>query len=125
MATLVLVSYVIAAIFAAIAVLLLLDAAANMGEWLFGAILIVLAGGFVPFIVAIAVLRGIRQTGWLAHAIAGLLVSLVAILTTALGMLANPLSLADNWPMLVSGAGAGLIYWLVFSLLDWTLPRSA
>ena len=122
---LILVSYIIAAVCAAIAVLLLLGAAANMGDWLPGAIAIVLIGGFVPFIVALVVLQGMRQTGWLAHAIAGLTVSLVAVLTTAPGMLANPLALAENWPMLVSGAGAGLVYWLVFRTLDRMLPPPA
>ena len=122
-AALIIVSYVVAAICAAVLVLLLLDAAANMGEWLVGAILLVLIAGFVPFVVAIGVLHGIRQTGWLAHAMAGLLVSLVAVVSTGPGMLANPLSLIENWPMLVSGAVAGLIYWLTFTTLDRVVPR--
>ena len=122
---LVLVSYIAAAICAAVLVLLLLDAAANMGEWLVGAIFIVLVAGFVPFVIAIGVLHRIRQTGWLAHTVAGLLVSLVAILLIGPGMLANPLSLAENWPMLVSGAAAGMIYWLVLRALDRMVPRPA
>lgn len=122
---LILSSYVIAAICAAVLVLLLLGAAANMGDWLPGAIFVVLVAGLVPFVVAIGVLYGIRQNGWLAHAVAGLAVSLVALVSTGPGMLVNPASLAENWPVLVSGAIAGLIYWLAFRMLDRVIPRPA
>jgi hypothetical protein len=109
-----LVSYVVATLIAAAAVLLLLGTPpADFVDFYPGAAMIVLVFALVPFALAIAILHAIKRTGWLAHAAAGLVVSLAAQFIMSPGMLGQPGALMDGWPIPVAGALAGLVYWLV------------
>ena len=135
----VLLSYGVAAIVAAVAVLVLLDLvelARNGwtgwlsivhwdGEMVWIGVFVTVVAAFIPFMIAIAILHVIRQTGWLAHLLAGLAVSFVAQLMFFRDLRHPPIDIAGVWPILVGGALAGLVYWAVRRWLAarWTVQR--
>lgn len=118
-------SYAIAATAAAICVLFMLgmDDAARGGifEWDVGYVIMasVLTASiaFVPFVLALGVLRIVRQTGWLAHLLAGLSVSIAAQLMHFRDFPNPPTPAFDGWEIPTAGAVAGLVYWAVRRLL--------
>jgi len=121
----VLVSYLVAAILAALVVLWLFVLAERGWDWAGGwdgtlvwpAVYIVLVSAFVPFLLAIGVLRLLGRRGWLAHLLAGVAVSLVAQFVVWFGMRPTLAGLIESWPLLAGGAAAGLAYWAVRSWL--------
>jgi uncharacterized membrane protein YjjP (DUF1212 family) len=108
------VAYLIASLVAAAIVLGLLGA-----DWQLypAAAMLVLGLGLLPFLAAIFLLHRIGHTGVVAHALAGLAVSLVAQLLLSPGLLVRPLAMLESWPILVGGATAGAVYWLVESAM--------
>ena len=123
----VLISYGVAAAVAGAAVLFLLDlsnlAQRGWSDWsyIFNwdwelvsiAIFITLVSGFVPFLGAIALLRAMHKTGWLAHILAGLAVSFVAQVIFFNDEIYPPFGSDGTWPILAGGAIAGLVYWAI------------
>ena len=123
----VLISYGVAAAVAGAAVLFLLDlsnlAQRGWSDWsyIFNwdwelvsiAIFITLVSGFFPFLGAIALLHAMRQTGWLAHILAGLAVSFVAQVIFFSDVLYPPFGADGTWPILAGGAIAGFVYWAI------------
>lgn len=90
------------------------------------AALIVMVYALLPFLAAIALLHVVKRTGWLAHAVAGAAVSLVAQIIMAPGLMMRPGEVVESWPMLLGGAVAGATYWLVLgALLPLTRRRVA
>lgn len=114
-----LVSYSIAALVAAAIVLLLIGSnRADFASFLIGATLLVLVFALAPFALALYILQAIRRTGWLAHGVAGLLVSLAAQLIMSPAMLLHPGAILDSWQLLVGGGVAGIVYWALFRFIS-------
>jgi hypothetical protein len=119
-----LLSFVVSAMAGAALVLLFLGSSlGELGSTFLPATLLVLVFAVVPFALAIGVLHAIKRTGWLAHTLAGLLVSLAAQFIMSPGLVVRPSAVVDNWPIPLAGAVAGLVYWLVFQALDRRFPR--
>jgi hypothetical protein len=126
------VSYLVAVCVSAISVLVLFalsDAAYSQGGRLSVAVdfdgpLIVVAlflvgwVGFVPFLVAVATLHVVHRIGWLAHTVAGIVVSLVAQMLVWFGGLPSLRDFIESWPITAGGAIAGFTYWAVYTLLS-------
>lgn len=120
-----LLSYALASLVAATLVLTLLGSnPAKIVQYLPGASLLVLLFALVPFGIALAILRAVHRTGFWAHVLAGLLVSLVAQFLMSPGLLVRPAAVLDNWPVPVAGLAAGACYWLVWRQLTGRFERS-
>ncbi|MBJ3784605.1 hypothetical protein [Devosia sediminis] len=132
-------SYVVAVCVSAISVLVLFalsDAVTSQagrmsglpaidGPLIWVAIYLVGAVGLVPFLLAIAVLHRIGKTGWLAHTVAGIVVSLVAQVLVWFGGLPSLSDLIASSPITLGGAVAGFTYWATKVLLGRFVRPSA
>lgn len=121
----ILVSYLVSALAATGAALLLLTAksvvegrSSTLGQALLDvsqiggpALLIVAVTAAIPFVCCIVLLHVLRQKSPLAHGVAGALVSLVALFVLSGGPL-HPSVLGESWYIPVAGGLGGLAYWL-------------
>jgi hypothetical protein len=87
------------------------------GQMVLVVISMMLWAPLLPFLVAITVLRWRRLNGWLAHVVAGTLVSLVALFTIGLGFSPTLGAFLDAWPIILTGGVAGFIFWATYGLL--------
>lgn len=90
----------------------------HVGETLLGvfqlagpALLIVLVLAAIPFVLCLLVLHFLDQDSWLAHVLAGGLVSLLAFFFF-MGSLVDPGVFLEIWYIPVAGAVGGFAYWL-------------
>lgn len=75
------------------------------------ALLIVLVLAAIPFVICLLVLHFLDQDSWLAHVLAGSLVSLLAFFGFAGGAF-DPRIFLEIWYIPVAGAVGGFAYWL-------------
>ena len=117
------VSYCVAALAAATAVLVLMslhEGGSNLPgltALLPAAAIIVATYAFLPFLLAIALLNGLGRVGWLAHTIAGAAVSLAALLLMTPRSLIRPSDLVANWSIVAGGGVAGFTAWVTHRIL--------
>lgn len=121
----ILISYLASVVAATLTALLILTGASiaqgntqGLGSALFDMLEIIVPGmalvlvfAAVPFLLSLVVLHVLKWQSWLAHAVAGAVVSLAAYMIFIPQIVADPTALLDIWFIPLAGAVGGFAYW--------------